>query len=78
MEIKESIVAKINRIIEEKGSYRNLRPVKAFKLKNAKGVLVISSGSVVDFEGDAVVNAANEGCQTGGGVDGKMFDLIVK
>mmetsp|Transcript_68106 Transcript_68106/g.134402 ORF Transcript_68106/g.134402 Transcript_68106/m.134402 type:complete len:274 (-) Transcript_68106:149-970(-) len=36
--------------------------------------LVICSGSVVDFEGDAIVNAANEGCITGGGVDGAITD----
>jgi len=35
-------------------------------------LLVISAGSVVDFEGDAIVNAANEGCISGGGVDGAI------
>jgi len=37
-------------------------------------LLVISAGSVVDFEGDAIVNAANEGCITGGGVDGAVTE----
>ena len=36
------------------------------------GVLYISQGSVVTFPGDAIVNAANTGCQSGGGVDGAI------
>lgn len=40
---------------------------KVYSLGSA--LLVVSRGSVVDFEGDAVVNAANKGCIGGGGVD---------
>jgi O-acetyl-ADP-ribose deacetylase (regulator of RNase III) len=37
-------------------------------------LLVCSQGSVVPFSGDCVVNAANEGCLGGGGVDGAIND----
>jgi len=34
--------------------------------------LVAAQGSVLDFTGSAIVNAANEGCISGGGVDGAV------
>jgi len=34
--------------------------------------VVVAQGSVIDFQGDAMVNAANTGCLGGGGVDGAI------
>ncbi|KOO30173.1 appr-1-p processing protein, partial [Chrysochromulina tobinii] len=34
----------------------------------------LAQGSVINFTGSAIVNAANEGCISGGGVDGAVSD----
>jgi O-acetyl-ADP-ribose deacetylase len=38
-------------------------------------MLSVAHDSVVKFTGDAIVNAANEGCLGGGGIDGRINDL---
>jgi len=37
--------------------------------------LMLVHGGVTDFTADAIVNAANEGCLGGGGIDGRICDL---
>ena len=54
----------------------SLARVATYRVRNFN--LVISRGSVVDFahntQSSAIVNAANEGCLGGGGVDGAIGD----
>jgi O-acetyl-ADP-ribose deacetylase (regulator of RNase III) len=61
--------------LPEPGTIRHgVRVVKAYRLPSPceNGIFVVSTGSVVDFSGDAIVNAANRGCRGGGGVDGAI------
>lgn len=46
--------------------------VTRLAVKNSSTVLMLAEDSVLNFTGDAIVNAANEGCIHGGGVDGEV------
>ena len=50
----------------------NLKCVAKLTLGGSDTTLHIAHDSVVKFTGDAIVNAANEGCLGGGGIDGEV------
>ena len=53
----------------------NLKCVAKLTLGGSDTTLHLAHNSVVKFTGDAIVNAANEGCLGGGGIDGVVNDL---
>jgi O-acetyl-ADP-ribose deacetylase len=50
----------------------NLNCVAKLTLGGSDTTFLIANDSVVKFTGDAIVNAANEGCLGGGGIDGEV------
>ncbi len=58
---------------EELSSY-GLSPLSVATVPTVNVRIVAAQGSVIDFTGTAIVNAANEGCISGGGVDGAVSD----
>eukprot|EP00966_Prymnesium_polylepis_P073266 1701265-Prymnesium_polylepis.1 len=59
--------------VEQDGMARdlvhNLKCVAKLTLGGSDTTLLIAHDSVVKFTGNAIVNAANEGCLGGGGID---------
>jgi len=47
-----------------------VQPINEIKVNDTR--VVVAQGSVIDFQGDVMVNAANNGCISGGGVDGAI------
>lgn len=51
---------------------RGVKPLSVYTLPNGRTKLLLCSGSVVNFVGDCIVNAANEECIGGGGLDAQI------
>ena len=58
--------------MEESGPVDDPGVTRLSSFRAHHGFITIAAGSVVDFRGGAIVNAANEGGISGGGVDGAI------
>ena len=66
---------KIAEVCWTQGMMHGLECVYHLKVRGAKAVITIVWGSVADCTVGAIVNAANEGCTHGGGIDGVLNRL---
>ena len=53
----------------------NLRCELHLRLRASPTVFSLADGSAADSTTDAIVNSANEGCLTGGGIDGVLTSM---
>ena len=52
-----------------------LKCVQELQVRGSSAILTIAADSVTNCNTGAIVNAANEGCLGGGGIDGRISDL---
>jgi O-acetyl-ADP-ribose deacetylase (regulator of RNase III) len=61
-------------VCRDDASVFGTRLIRSYRVRGSSTLLCVVNGSVVFATTDAIVNAANEGCLGGGGVDGAVCD----